>query len=1026
MTKKTQIKTLLIASVFILILTAFRFIWLSHYSSPDQPQAVKGILDLRNWDNNSEKTVRLDGEWEFFPNALLTPNGSSDEKGKIITVPGKWNHQLDEPLNHGYGFGTYRLTILVPEDDGTTYGLRAPSIRTASRVFANGSLLAENGHPSDNPGTHHGEVAPLLSFWEENPNGEIELLIHVSNYDHFAAGGITRSIKFGTGYAVNKEYHLSAIYQLSVFIIMLVHSLYALILFSLRPKRKALLYFALGILCYAISVLLHDGKLILNLVTLNYEWSTKLYKASYMATSAFLLQFFKHMFFPGRKPKVLDYLSLLCAVSGMLTIVLPIKYMIFSNYNSMLMLVSFTAGAILIFQFIMVKNKDALLLLLALICVLSSLTWGIVKNVFPGYYPLFYPFDLILAIVLFSSFWLKRFFRESEEKEKLSIKLQEEDERKDQFLANTSHELRNPLHGIINIAESIAANNPKQSYDQMKKNLELLITISRRMSLTLNDLIDVTQLKEKGIPLKKQSLNVETVVTGVLDMFTFMIEGKNIRFSTNIPGPFPDILADEHRLIQILYNLIHNAVKFTNEGVITIRVSEKDSWASIQVIDTGIGMDKETQKRIFLPYEQADSRTADGGLGLGLSISKQLVDLHGGTLTVDSVPNHGSIFTFTLPLATVSESNSNIETGHIQAEQEIAAELAPTSTYVDATKIDMNLSSTDKPKILAIDDDPINLRVLCNILPSNKYDIVTVTSGQEALMNLNKKEWDLIIADVMMPTMSGYELTRQIREQHSISELPILLLTARNQIQDIVTSFLSGANDYISKPVNSLELKARVNSLTNLKQSINDRLQMEAAWLQAQIQPHFLFNTLNTIASLGDIDTERMTALLKKFGQYLQKCFDPINLQRTVPLEHELELLKSYVYIERERFGDRLSITWELDESIDFRIPPLTIQPLVENAVRHGILKRIDGGTILIKISNHGDFAEIVIQDDGVGMDEDKLKHILSGRSEKYSGVGIVNTDRRLTKIYGKGLKIESAPGQGTTITFVVPKEDDC
>ncbi|GIN20845.1 hypothetical protein J1TS3_19790 [Siminovitchia fordii] len=113
-----------------------------------------------------------------------------------------------------------------------------------------------------------------------------------------------------------------------------------------------------------------------------------------------------------------------------------------------------------------------------------------------------------------------------------------------------------------------------------------------------------------------------------------------------------------------------------------------------------------------------------------------------------------------------------------------------------------------------------------------------------------------------MQTMSGYELSRMIREQFSISELPILLITARSQIQDIVTGFLSGANVYISKPVNSLELKARVNALTNLKQSINERLQMEAAWLQAQIQPHFLFNTLNTIVSLSEVDTDRMTVLL--------------------------------------------------------------------------------------------------------------------------------------------------------------------
>lgn len=311
------------------------------------------------------------------------------------------------------------------------------------------------------------------------------------------------------------------------------------------------------------------------------------------------------------------------------------------------------------------------------------------------------------------------------------------------------------------------------------------------------------------------------------------------------------------------------------------------------------------------------------------------------------------------------------------------------------------------------------------LLPPEEYELVTVTSSDEALTYLNKKDWDLIIVDVMLPKISGYELTRIVREQFSLSELPILLLTARNQPEDIVTGFVSGANDYVTKPIEGLELKVRINTLTNLKQSISDQLRTEAAWLQAQIQPHFLFNTLNTIVSLSEIDTTRMTNLLIEFGNYLQKSFDLKNLQRVVPLEHELELTRSYLFIEKERFGERLNIVWEIDEFIKVNIPSLSIQPLVENAIQHGILKRVQGGTIHIQILDEESHVKVAIIDDGVGMSEAQIKQVLKYKPDHTHGIGISNTNKRLIKMFGKGLQISSNPDQGTSVSFTIPKVSD-
>src|SRR5699024_9736771 len=202
-----------------------------------------------------------------------------------------------------------------------------------------------------------------------------------------------------------------------------------------------------------------------------------------------------------------------------------------------------------------------------------------------------------------------------------------------------------------------------------------------------------------------------------------------------------------------------------------------------------------------------------------------------------------------------------------------------------------------------------------------------------------------------------------------------------------------------------------------------EQLRMEAAWLQAQIHPHFLFNTLNTIASLGVIDTSRMFKLLEEFGNYLQKSFAIYNTDSLISVTKELELTKSFVYIEKERFGERLHVKWNVEDEIEFKVPPLSIQPIVENAVEHGVLKRVEGGTIEIMITSHEKYFNIAIIDVGVGMEQEKVEQILTDHPAKAVGVGVTNTNRRLKKLYGKGLVIESKLGYGTTVSFDIPKD---
>lgn len=615
---------------------------------------------------------------------------------------------------------------------------------------------------------------------------------------------------------------------------------------------------------------------------------------------------------------------------------------------------------------------------------------------------------------------------------KLNTELQKGDKIKDQFLANTSHELRTPLHGIINIAHNVVTREKNRLDERSLEDMELLVTIGRRMSHLLGDLLDVVRLKEHRIVLRQSPLSIQSVVPGIIAMLQFMAERKPVHLHMEIPESFPLVMADEERLVQILYNLLHNALKHTEEGTITVSAEICEGHALIHVTDTGIGMDEDTRMRIFLPYEQGSYGISDGqGIGLGLNICKELVELHGGALTVRSELGTGSVFSFDLPLADEAANQAQSQLPLIWEQAAEMMEDAPGGFLLPrqgmgdaealATAEMAPLLKEGRATILAVDDDPVNLDVLVSILSTEPYDITTAGSGQEAMELLGTRQWDLLITDVMMPNMSGYELTQKVREQFSMSELPVLLLTARSQPPDIYTGFASGANDYVTKPVDAVELKYRIRALTLLNQSIQERLRMEAAYLQAQIQPHFLFNTLNSLMVLSDIDTEHMRKLGEAFSSYLRISFNYLNTGELVKLSYELELVEAYLYIEKTRFEDRLSVVLNVEPDLPLLLPPLSIQPLIENAVRHGLLSRNVGGTLCLSITRHEGYTRIEVKDNGKGMEPEKVAELLHATPGGKGGIGIVNTNRRLLQRYGRGLSIVSEPGEGTMVSFDIP-----
>ena len=440
---------------------------------------------------------------------------------------------------------------------------------------------------------------------------------------------------------------------------------------------------------------------------------------------------------------------------------------------------------------------------------------------------------LLLLVSLFYLFYRKRsaWHKARLQREMaVSQQLRQVDKLKDQFLANTSHELRTPINGMIGLVESLLENSHSE---EEKEDLELVISSGRRLSNLVNDILDFSRLKEHDLQLSLQPVDIRTIADLCLRMNRQLAHNKNIVLRNNIPDSISYCLADENRLQQIFQNLITNAIKFTKEGTITIDAKQVEDMIVASVSDTGIGIEIEKQELIFREFEQADGSIARefGGTGLGLSITKYLVELHGGSIGVVSEPGKGSVFSFTIPVAPRSNDFSappspntstaahnpvlSSVTGEVIKDFLVskAIEQADIKSAKSAQLAANNGSRGDKKRILVVDDEPVNLKVLKNHLEHEGYSVTLANDGHEALNLLEQgNHFNLVLLDVMMPRISGYDVCQKIRERFLMTELPVIMVTAKNQVNDLVEGLGTGANDYIVKPFSKDELLARVKT----------------------------------------------------------------------------------------------------------------------------------------------------------------------------------------------------------------------
>jgi len=403
------------------------------------------------------------------------------------------------------------------------------------------------------------------------------------------------------------------------------------------------------------------------------------------------------------------------------------------------------------------------------------------------------------------------------EKETTINTILESEKMKEEFFANTSHELRTPLHGIIGLAESLRDELQTYENKQVRENVSLIKQSGERLARLVDNILDFSKIKSGHLDLKKEKVSVFTVLSSVIGLLTPLAAKKNIQIKNSIANDSPLVIADSEALSQIFINLIGNAIKFSDTGEVRIESEVRDQRLWFKVIDRGCGIDESNLKRIFESFQQVDGGDTrrHQGSGLGLYITKKLVELQGGEITVDSKLGVGSTFSFSVPasdaiqIVDLPSESKEVESVSLKAEEDFA-------------RTAQTMRTSGATKVLVVDDDEINCQVLKNYLASKSYEAIIVNSGKEAvgLIEGGMKP-DLVLLDVMMPEMNGYETCEIIRRTLSVNECPVIFLTAKKSEHDIVKGIESGGNDYLIKPFSKGELFARIDRHISVTRTSN-------------------------------------------------------------------------------------------------------------------------------------------------------------------------------------------------------------
>ncbi|MEL6354427.1 MAG: ATP-binding protein [Cyanobacteria bacterium J06627_28] len=399
----------------------------------------------------------------------------------------------------------------------------------------------------------------------------------------------------------------------------------------------------------------------------------------------------------------------------------------------------------------------------------------------------------------------------------------EVDRMKTDFISTVSHELRTPLTSVLGFAKiiqkklekvvlpAVASEEKKtvRAVRQVKENLAIIISEGERLTSLINDVLDIAKIEAGKIEWRMAEVNPQTIIEHAIAATSALTLTNNVTITADIAPNLPTIIADQDRLIQVVINLISNAVKFTDEGTVTCEVKQTEDELRISVTDTGIGISEEDQPKVFEKFKQVGEIMTDKpqGTGLGLPICKQIVEHHGGRIWVESKLGRGSTFSVALPLSDESAAPETLKNPTME-------------DIVRRIKADVRQSAAPQAgelrNILVVDDEDNIRRLLRQELETEGYLVSEAKDGVAALESIKLNPPNLIITDVMMPRLDGFDLTAVLKTNPETINIPTIILSI---VEDKERGFRVGVDRYLTKPIDINELLRSVESLLTHKTS---------------------------------------------------------------------------------------------------------------------------------------------------------------------------------------------------------------
>lgn len=493
---------------------------------------------------------------------------------------------------------------------------------------------------------------------------------------------------------------------------------------------------------------------------------------------------------------------------------------------------------------------------------------------------------------------------ERDKQKQLNEQLNDATQSKLMFFTNVSHDLRTPLTLIAEpVTQLAAADNLTPQQHTLIRIADKNVRILQRL---INQILDFRKYENGKLNLRLAEIDFDKAVNDWMESFYAIARKRDIKLTLSSPtaGSAMPIALDSEKIERVFFNLLSNAFKYTpDNGSIAVSYSCDGNMLTFQVADTGEGISERDLGNIFDRFYQVD-RIHPKGSGIGLSLAKAFVELHGGTISVESALNKGSVFTVTLPVTHVADSTA--DASKCIDNQVVTAELDTIATNITV--------DADKPIVLIIDDNE-DIRKLVGELLNDQYNIITAPNGKDGVMMAARYVPDLIICDVMMPVMDGLECCRRIKGEISTSHIPVLMLTACSMDEQRVQGYDSGADGYLSKPFNSAVLKAKCSSLIANRKRIKELWQSSASPLTIKgeespaarkplapgdIDNDFYNRFLEIFkAEMGnsDLNVDKIASMMGlERSQFYRKIkaltnYAPVELMRRLRLQHGRTLL---------------------------------------------------------------------------------------------------------------------------------------